>query len=141
MKTEVDKLTETPGIIAAAKTEGGQTEVKTAEGDARRWAPLLEAARQVLQVADDDEVKIALDKYTVVVMRAGGVVLGVVVVKSHPIVKSLKRMLRRAFKRMGATVAAPSQRTPSIKTVAPTGPTLVPDPVPDPVPDTTPKLF
>ena len=138
MKTEVDKLIETPGIIAAAKTENGQTEVKVAEGDARRWAPLLDAGRQVLQVADDDEVKIALDKYTVVIMRGGEVTISVVVVKSHPIVKSLKRMLRRAFKRMGTTVATPSHRTPHIKAVVPEPAS----PAAPPVPDTTiPKLF
>jgi len=114
MKTEVDKLTEAPGILAAAQTENGATQLKVGdEGDARRWAPVLDAGRQVLDAAGTDEVKITLDKYSVVLMRSGPVTLGVAVVKSHPAVKSLKRMLRRAFKRLGKEVSKTAPATPS----------------------------
>lgn len=110
MKSETDKLIDAPGIVAAAKHQAGQTELRVSEGDARQWAPLLEAARQVLVASGTDEVKISLDRHTVVLLRSGAVVLGVVVVKSHPVVKSLKRMLRRAFKRMGSIPATPAVR-------------------------------
>jgi hypothetical protein len=128
MKSEVDKLTEAPGILAAAKTEDGTTQLKVSDGgDARRWVSLLDASRQVLGASGSDEVKITFDKYSVVVMRSGNLVLGVVVVKSHPVVKSLKRMLRRAFKRLGSEV--PKPQPPAA------------DPTPTPLPnDPTSKL-
>jgi hypothetical protein len=128
MKSETDKLIEAPGIVAAAKHQAGQTELRVSEGDAQQWALLLEAARQVLDASSTDEVKITLDQHTVVLLRSGVVVLGVVVVKPHPVVKSLKRMLRRAFKRMeGASAALPVRDAGS----------GVPSPVSDPTASTT----
>lgn len=123
MKSEVQRLIEAPGIVAAAKTDGAQTQVLVSEGDARRWQPLLAAASHVLDVSHTDEVKIALEKYSVVAVRSGTVTLGVVVVKSHPVIKSLKRMIRRAFRRLGSTmpearqhVAVPTPSTPTAPT-------------------------
>lgn len=121
MKTEVDKLTEVPGILAVSKTVGYTTEVKVSDGDSRPWAPVLGGARKVLDAAGVDELKVALDKYSVIVMRSGRVTLGVVVIKSHPVVKSLKRMLRRAFKRIGNAAHDPAVPA-SPETAAPTSP-------------------
>jgi hypothetical protein len=114
MKSEVDRIVDAPGILAACQIEGGDMVVRVPEGSPSRWSPLLEAGRQVLEASMSDEVKIALESQTVVLMRSGEVVLGVVVIKSHPVVKSLKRMLRRAFKRIGGGVSRrpARERTP-----------------------------
>jgi hypothetical protein len=112
MKSELQKIAQAPGIMAASQTTPDEgTRLEVSEGDGRRWAPVLAAALQVLQSSGEGEIKIALEKQTVVMQRSGDVVIGVVVVKSHPVVKSLKRMIRRAFKRvsdaMSSTAPAP----------------------------------
>jgi hypothetical protein len=122
MKSEVIKLTEAPGILAASKTQNGTTELEvSSEMSAREhWAQvLLETSRQVLGASGSDEIKITFDKYSVVVMQSGPLTLGVVVVKSHPVVKSLKRMLRRAFKRLGNAVPVPSPKAPTLAVPVP----------------------
>ena len=124
MKSEVDRLIEAPGILAASKTQNGSTVVKAdATTDVRRWQPLLATAEQILTVSREDEAKIALSNASVVVMRSGDITIGLVVVKSHPVVKSLKRMVRRAFKRLGSPTKAPAPRQPSI-TTTPVTPSL-----------------
>ena len=57
-------------------------------------------------------MKIALDKHSIVVQRSGDIIIGVVVIKSHPVVKSLKRMIRRCFKQ-----ASPTKTEPEVASV------------------------
>jgi len=95
---------------------------------------------------DEDELKIALNVRSLVLRRHRGTYVGVVAIKSHPVVKSLQRMMRAAFRKQGvplptvrrkllpasvpkATVSAVPEPVPT----APTGPIGVPSPA-DPLP-------
>lgn len=105
MNSEITKITETPGIVAVLQVKEGDTKfLEPHVTDNKDWERILREAAGILLVSDEDEIKITLDKHTVVAQRSGELVLGIVVVKSHPVVKSLKRMIRRAFREDGAEV-------------------------------------
>ena len=100
MKSEISKIAQAPGVVAIFKTTPEDTEYvdETGGTDLSQWRPVLEATTQVLSHTGEPEVKVALDKHSIVVQRSGDVIIGVVVVKSHPVVKPLKRMIRRCFR-------------------------------------------
>lgn len=111
MKSEIQKITDTPGIVAILRSKSGSDEFsQPTVTDNKEWKQILGDAMRLLSLSGEDEVKVTLDKHTVVVQRSGDIVLGVVVVKSHPVVKSLKRMIRRAFREEGHEVLVESKR-------------------------------
>lgn len=124
MRSEIDKIIQVPGIIAVCKIENGNEDIKVSRGDAAHWRPLMKGASDVLHASGSDEIKIVMAEKTAVIMSSGSVTLGVVVVKSHPVVKSLKRMMRRAFKNFGSPVSEPSAKAPAASGLR----LLVPDP-------------
>jgi len=105
MNSEITKITETPGIVALIQVKDGDGVFSEPHvTDNKDWERILREAIGILLVSDEDEIKITLDKHTVVAQKSGELLLGVVVVKSHPVVKSLKRMMRRAFRDKGEEV-------------------------------------
>lgn len=76
---------------------------------------------------DQDEIKLTLGNQSVLLRQSETTYVGVIAVKGHPIVKSLQRMVRQAFKKFGARV--PDSRSRVVSTVTPV-PTIVPVPAP-----------
>jgi hypothetical protein len=123
MKTELEKLTAAPGILAAYGVERGVETIVFAKGsvpfsqeEKAQRHDLLAAARAILEVSTrmgfpGEEVRVLMGHYTMIVQQCGGVTLGVVFVKGDNIVKSLARMMRKTFLRLKK--AANVERTDS----------------------------
>jgi hypothetical protein len=77
---------------------------------------------------NEEELKITLNAQSLVLRRNKGIYVGVVAIKSHPVVKSLQRMVRSAFRKQG--VPLPTARKKPVVASAPMPPALVA--VPDP---------
>lgn len=112
MKVELDRLTATPGITAAYACEGEaevfSIAVRTAlSREATQWQTLLQHASSMFGTArsncGSDETRIMLAHTTILTQKWGAMTLSVAFCTGDPVVKSLARMLRKAFRRLGST--------------------------------------
>lgn len=90
------------------------------EGAREKWKNAFDHAQKFMQTLEaEDQIKIALHEHTLLLRHNKGVYIGVVAVKGHPVIKSLQRMIRRGFKKMGAPIGTkPTASQP--QTPAPT---------------------
>lgn len=134
----LNKFTQADGIQAACGGPRSALDfsfsLSISEEERERYKSIFNKMIELIAlVPEQDELKITLDSQSLLLRRSDGVYIGVVATKGHPIVKSLQRMVRRAFKKMG--VRAPSTRprsdaVPQATSTAPTAPLDVPSPSP-----------
>ena len=136
--SSLTKFTQADGIQAAC---GGPRnaldfsfKMGTAPDERNRYELIFAKMIELIAlVPEQDELKITLDSQSLLLRRSDGIYIGVVATKGHPIVKSLQRMVRRAFKNMGARAPTSRPRPVGVPTAAPTAPTAPLD-VPAPSP-------
>lgn len=134
----LQKLIDTPGLSASC---GGQKSAldfafsdEIVGPDRDQWRGIFLNLVKILDLASDqEEVKLVVGPHSVVVRRNQDTYVGVVAQKGHPVVKSLQRMVRRAFKHLGAPMH-PSRPRPAPSVT----PTQWSTPTPPPAPDRTP---
>ncbi len=115
---DLNAFTRNPGIEAALKTVNGQTSCTGhTEEHYQKWRPVLERTQSILQGTSSNEITVQLKNHTVFIIKSGEAYIGVVTRKADPIMKSLKRMVRVAFRRLGAPVPHPISRGPTIKPI------------------------
>jgi hypothetical protein len=126
----IRKLIDTPGILAACGGHAGAFDFAFSDSipevDKDRWQGVFGHLRECLEAAPSghDEIKLVLDHQSIVLRRNGGIYVGVAVEKGHVIVKSMQRMVRAAFKKMGAPLTPKGHSRP----VAYTPPATLPSP-------------
>jgi len=135
-------LTKADGITAACCGDPAALSFSYAsdvsDSDRVQFKQVFEAMIHLLNLMpDEDELKITVNAQSLVLRRNKGVYVGVVAVKSHPVVKSLARMMRQAFRKQGAPLPEKRRRTnrpptPQAPSVAPARPLDGPPPAPPP---------
>ena len=89
------------------------------EPDRERFKKIFTTMAALLELMpSEEELKITLRTESLLLRKNAELYVGVVAVKGHPIVKSIQRMVRQAFRKLGAPL--PMQRRP------PTTPPVVP---------------
>lgn len=130
MQQELEKMTQAPGVVAVYGRQGGDDVVlfgtlglPLSEAERQRWNDLFVGTRQMLATVEGhgsfvsakgdpcDEVRLVLGDQTLVMRRQDDVHLAVAFRKGAAVVKSLPRMIRRTFKRLGKAPAPPPSRT------------------------------
>ena len=142
------KLTKTDGVSAACCGDPGALsfsfDLGVPEDERAQFKKIFQTMVDLLNLMpNEDELKIGLTAQSLVLRRNQGIYVGVVAVKSHPVVKSLQRMVRRAFKKQGAPLPVSRPKTkapapvavPPVLTVVPTRPLDVTPPAPAPKED------
>lgn len=123
MQKEIQKMTAAPGILAACCREGDEVVLDFARSrlplsgeDRARWSALIDAARNLLTVAmaadarpGVNEIRLVLDHHTVLVHAEGSLTIAVVFLKGDSVVKSLPRMVRKAFRNIAKQTAPARQ--------------------------------
>jgi len=115
----LNKFTQTEGIAVACtgqyRTLIFGYSAGTSEEDQQRWEKVFTTAQELLVLLgpEETELKISLGAETLILRENNGTYLGVIAAKGHPVVKSLQRMIRRGFKRLGAPIMK-SARSPSV---------------------------
>lgn len=99
------KITSTEGVIGAC---GGQRGALTfsfrhasamSDGERRRWQDLVQGAVALTERAQGhDEIRVVLSEHTILIRRDDDHFAGAIVIKGHPVVKSLQRMVRRVLR-------------------------------------------
>jgi len=136
----INRFSNVDGIVAAA---GGERSAlvfsfhkHSSDVDRARWKDLFNHLVEMLDAEpDEDEMRLVLERATLLLRRGGKVYVGAVVEKGHPAVKSLQRMVRRALKSLGAPTVRTDPRPPE-RAVAPSipAPANLPPPATDPTP-------
>lgn len=134
--SSLTKFTQADGIEAACGGPRAALDfsfsLHTTEEEREQYKGVFQKMIELLAlVPEQDELKITLDSKSLLLRRHSGLYIGVVAIKGHPVVKSLQRMVRRAFKKMGATDITPA--TPKPKPEPRTLGGYRSDGVPDPV--------
>lgn len=136
------KFSKIDGILVAAGGEKSALTLtfdKSIDATARvRWESILNSLINIsalINPRDTNEIRLMLADTTILLRRGGDLYVGAVVVKGHPIVKSLQRMVRNVLKKMGAPVMRTDPRPTSSLRPAPPVP---PAPAPAPAPPTPP---
>lgn len=113
-------MTGAPGILAAYCRDGDEVIVEFTQSglppsadERTRWRALIEAARDLLTAAKSnrpgiDEVRLVLDRHTVLVRMQDSLVIAVVFLKGDAIVKSLPRMVRKTFRALAKSPPSPA---------------------------------
>ena len=112
--SRLDKLVQAPGILAASAGTLTSLEYRFSDEavpvDFERWRQLFSGLAKLLTLRpDDDEARLVLGDYTLLLRFSEGMYVGVVARKGHPVVKSMQRMVRSAFRSFG--VAAPDSKS------------------------------
>lgn len=104
--SRLDKLVQAPGILAASA--GNLTSLEYRFSDETdpvnfdRWRQLFAGLAKLLTLRpDDDEARLVLGDCTLLLRFSNGIYVGVVARKGHPVVKSMQRMVRSAFRSFG----------------------------------------
>lgn len=89
------QLVTRPGVLGAAGVEGG---VRQYEG-AAEWQTFVTASTDLAALApgDDVEMRVTVPNLSVFLARRGDAVLAVAVEPQHPVVKVLRRTMRRVW--------------------------------------------
>lgn len=105
----ISKIIQAPGILAASCGQRGSQEFVFAKDvpqeDRDRLQGMINHLCEALEASplrQEDEIKAVLSGETVMVRRNADMHVGVVVTKGHPVVKSLQRMVRKAFRDLDA---------------------------------------
>jgi len=131
---QINRLINAHGILGASV--GGREQqnfgfsAEVSETDRARWKALIGRMAEAIDASPikDDEIRVVLAGETVVLRRNDGVYVGIVVVKGHPVVKSMKRMIRSTLKQMGAPIRREEMARPPA--AAPPAPTPAAAPAP-----------
>jgi hypothetical protein len=124
----LNKFTEADGIEAACGgtrnaldfsfTVGSPDEVR------RRYKEIFIKMVEILEIEEgQNEFKATLDAKSLLLRRSGTTYVGVIAIKGHPVVKSLQRMVRKTFRKLGARVPETKSRTPAAAQLRPAVPT------------------
>ena len=108
----INKFIEKDGILAACAGQQGALEFSfsssTVAPDREKWKGMFAQLISVLNAApESDEVKAITGELSLVFRRSGDTYVGVVVIKGHPVVKSVQRMVRAGFRKLGSPVLSP----------------------------------
>jgi len=123
---ELQRLIQTDGILAAAcGSVGGSLEVRAGHiVKDRNWKGIFAAGFNMLGLhANVSTLKINMGDLSILLEAHEGRKIAVVVVSGHPIVKSLRRMVRRSFRRLVDTPLT----TPVVSDAAPQTPATRPE--------------
>jgi hypothetical protein len=141
------KLTKADGVTAACCGDPGvlsfSFDSAVLEDERAQFKKIFQTMVDLINLMpNEDELKITLNSQSLVLRRNQGTYVGVVAVKSHPVVKSLQRMVRSAFKKLGAPIRPSRPRpvpvpvaVPQALSVVPTRPLDVTPPAPPPKED------
>lgn len=126
--SSLTKFTQADGIQAACGGPRSALDFSftlgTVEEEQERYKNIFAKMIELIAlVPDQDELKITLDSQSLLLRRSEGIYIGIVATKGHPIVKSLQRMVRRAFRSMGARSPSTRPRPVGVPTAAPNAPT------------------
>ena len=102
----IDKFIETDGILGVCAGQKGALDFafspSTTQIDRDKWAKIFNCLVGTMELASNtDEVKVMIGTLSFVFQRRGETYVGVVVPKGHLVVKSLQRMVRGVFKKIG----------------------------------------
>lgn len=108
MQTQIDKMVTTDGILAACIVEPDKhLRCAAKNGDQDKWTKIFQGLSSVLDLSDDDDVRVILGNRTITMMRDGTRIIGATTPVGHPIAKSLRRMMRRAVRRHAKPAPSP----------------------------------
>ena len=126
MESVLKRIAKNGGVLAAAASEWPSASYLVVVGDDHgRYTNIIDACLSLLSESSDDDpsIQVTIGKIAVLAERRGDRALVIVSDLGHSIRKSLRRIMRQSFKRLG--VAEP---------VKPTSP---PEPLPSMAPKTT----
>lgn len=134
----IDKFIENDGILAACAGQRGVLEFAypstTVTADRERWGAMFAHLITLLDLIPDDEIKVVVNEHTLVFRRQDVTYVGVVVIKGHPVVKSVQRMVRALFRKLGSPVPSPrdarAARIRQENAAAPAAPPVAPSTAP-----------
>jgi hypothetical protein len=139
----LNSLVDAPGIMAACGGEKGSIIFVFGENvppsDSAKWREIFMNLQTILDLArEEEDVKLVLGNYSIVLRRNQSVYVGVIAMKGHSVIKSLQRMVRRAFKHFGAPVHDGRRRLLAPSAPSTTSTSWTSPATPAPVPDSTP---
>ena len=131
---ELQRLIQTEGVVAAGcQLPEGELSVVSSEGTT--WEQVFQAGFKILDLRDDtNSTKVNMGGFSTVLESHEGTRVAITVLSGHSVVKSLRRMVRGALRRLtGSRVEVPSKALPAVSAAPPTPATrpeltVVPDP-------------
>jgi hypothetical protein len=108
MSIVLNKIVANAGIVSVGHrdphnkwvfVEGTTSSAPKTEAETKKIHEIFTQALDLLSTSEEPEVKIMFGDKTLVIQKNEDHVLGIVVCKGHPVVKSLQRMFRKTFSR------------------------------------------
>lgn len=120
MSAHLLRIRATEGVLAAFKTDGIRTDAAIPGPNLEHWVEEFVAAARLLtmarQMGQPSELRVIFADRSLVLENERQVTLGVLVVKGHPVGKSLRRTMRRTLRRLLAPPEPSSDSLPPVIT-------------------------
>ena len=118
MSTHLLRIRAAEGVLAAFKTDGVKTDASTPGPDQDHWVEEFTSATRLLnlarQIGGPAKLRVIFSDRSLMLENEQQLVLGFLIVKGHPVGKSLRRTMRRTLKRLLAPPQSFSDGLPPI---------------------------
>lgn len=117
MKPSLEKLVAMDGIAAAWLAKGSSDPViavaERTNLDQGHWGELFVISQKLLDVSQPlthgAEIRVQLQDYTIVMVKEDDTIIALATIQAHPIVKSVKRMMRKTLAKAKEVPSAAAQ--------------------------------